>query len=321
MTNKLKDKLIKSIRSKRINIFFMFLLLSFVILILTKLSKTYTNTIAFEVVEMNVPETDVIINDSTPILNISLKTKGFNFLKFYFNKPKIGLDFSENITKTNEMYVWNNHTAFSNIIAQFDKDVEIVNLNPDTLWFKYDENDIKKVPIVLNADVNFKLGYDILNSFKLSPDSVKLVGPKSVLSEIHNIETDTLQLNQVFSNIESAVQLKLSVNNEEIEYTPKEVLVSANVEKFTEGKLKVPIQVVNVPDSIKIKYFPKTVTVSYYTSLTNFKSVKSENFIVECDFSEVDNNQSYLLPKIVKKPEGVRNLKVNLKQIEFIITE
>ncbi|WP_250432636.1 CdaR family protein [Hanstruepera flava] len=321
MTNKLKDKLIKSVKSKRINIFLMFLLLSFVILILTKLSKTYTNTIAFDIVEVNVPETDVIINDSTPILNISLKTKGFNFLKFYFNKPKIALDFSENISKTNGMYVWNNQTAFSNIIAQFDKDVEIVNLNPDTLWFKYDENDIKKVPVVLNSDIKFKLGYDILKGFELSPDSVKVVGPKSVLSEIHHIETDTLQLNQVSSEIKSKVSLKLSEENNQLKFTPKEVLVSASVEKFTEGKLKVPIEVVNIPDSIKIKYFPKTVMVSYYTSLTNFKSVKSENFKVECNFNDVDDTQSYFVPRIIKKPEGVRNLKINLKQIEFIITE
>jgi hypothetical protein len=93
------------------------------------------------------------------------------------------------------------------------------------------------------------------------------------------------------------------------------------VEKFTEGHLKVPVEVINIPDSIRIKYFPKIVTVSYYTSLTNYKSVKTTDFKIECDFNEIRNNQSYLLPKIVKVPAEVRNVKINLKQIEFIITE
>lgn len=320
MANILKDKLIKSVKSKRINIFLMFLVVSFGILILTKLSKIYTNTIAFNIVMQNVPETDVILSDSTPILNISLKTQGFNFLKYYIKKPVIGINFSENINKTNGVYTWNNKTAYSDIISQFDKDIEVLHINPDTLQFKYDKNDIKRVPIVLNTNVEFKLGHDLLDDYKLTPDSVKIVGPKSVLSEINKIETDTLQLNEVFSDINSNVKLKL-ISADLLKYSPTEVLVFANVDRFTEGRLKVPVEVVNVPDSIGIKYFPKIVTISYYTSLTNYKSVNNTDFKVICDFNDVTHNQQYLLPKIINKPTEVRNLKINLKQIEFIITE
>lgn len=321
MAKKIKDRLLKNIKSKRINVFLTFLIISFGILILTKLSKTYTNTIAFNIVEQNIPETDVIVNDSVPILNISLKTKGFNFLKYYFKNPKISIDFSNNINKTDGVYIWNNKTAFSNIISQFDKDIEIININPDTIWFNYDVNDIKKVPIILNSEVYFKQGYDLLDSYKLTPDSIKIVGPKSVLSEIHKVETDTLRLNEVFSDVESKVSLNIDNNNDILKYSPQDVLVSASIEKFTEGKLKVPVEVLNVPDSIKIKYFPKMVTVSYYTSLPNYKSVIYNDFKVVCDFRDVNENQSFLIPKIAEKPNDVRNLKINIKQIEFIITE
>lgn len=321
MINTIKHKILKSVKSKRINIFLLFLLMSFGILILTKLSKTYTNTITFEVEKRNIPETDVIISDSTPSLNISLKTQGFNFLKYYFNSPKIALDFSANINRTDSIYIWNNHTAFPDIIAQFDKDIEIINVNPDTLRFRYDVNDKKKVPIVLNTDVKFKLGYDLLDNYSIQPDSIKIIGPKSILSEIEKIETDTLRLNEVYSDINKSVKIKLQNNQDVLRYTPEEVIISAKVEKFTEGHLKVPVEVINIPDSIRIKYFPKIVTVSYYTSLTNYKSVKTTDFKIECDFNEIRNNQSYLLPKIVKVPAEVRNVKINLKQIEFIITE
>ena len=321
MINNLKSKLLKSIKSKRINIFLLFLVMSFGILILTKLSKTYTNTIAFKVEKQNVPETDVIINDSVTILNISLKTKGFNFLKYYFNTPKIDLDFSNKINKTDSVYIWNNQTAFSDIISQFDKDIEILNVNPDTLWFRYDVNDIKKIPIHLNSEVKFNLGYDLLDNYSIQPDSIKIIGPKSILSEIEKIETDTLKLNDVYSDINEIVKLKIQKKNKFLKYTPEEVKITAKVEQFTEGHLKVPVEVINIPENIRINHFPKTVMVSYYTSLTNFKSVKNTDFKVECDFSKINSNQTYLLPKIVAQPKGVRNVKINIKQIEFIITE
>lgn len=321
MFKKLNDKLIKSVKSKRINIFLLFLVMSFGILMLTKLSKTYTNTIAFHIEKKNIPETEVIIHDSLPILNITLKTQGFNYLKYYFEKPKIELDFSNKINRTDSMYVWNNQTAFSDIISQFDSDIEVLNVNPDTLWFKYDENDIKRVPVKLNANIKFKLGFDMLEDFELEPDSIKIIGPKSVLKNVDVVETNLLELNEVTSDFSKRIQIKVPKNTENVKFSPDEILVSAKVDKFTEGKLKVPVEVVNIPDSLQIKFFPKTVSLSYYTSLSNFNSVSIENFKVICDFKTITDNQTYLVPELIKKPSGIRNIKLNPNQIEFIITE
>lgn len=321
MFKKLNDKLIKSVKSKRINIFLLFLVMSFGILILTKLSKTYTNTIVFHIEKKNIPETEVIIHDSLPTLNITLKTQGFNYLKYYFKKPKIELDFSNKINRTDSIYVWNNQTAFSDIISQFDSDIEVLNINPDTLWFRYDENDIKKVPIKLNSYINFKLGFDVLKDFNLEPDSIKVIGPKSVLSNIDIVETSLLEINEVTSDFSKQVQIKVPSNSDNVTFSPSKVMVSAKVEKFTEGKLKIPVEVVNVPESLQIKFFPKTVTLSYYTSLSNFNSIGIEDFNVVCDFKTINSNQNYLEPKLIKKPSGVKNIKLNLNQIEFIITE
>ena len=85
---KLTSNIIKSFKNKRINVFILFLFFAFVILMFTKLSKEYTNTIAFEVEKVNVPQENIILNDSTKI-NITLKTHGFKWLTYYWSKPKI----------------------------------------------------------------------------------------------------------------------------------------------------------------------------------------------------------------------------------------
>lgn len=318
MSTTLKSKILKAIKNKRINVFLLFLFMSFCVLILLKLSKTYVNTITFQVNKVNVPEAHVVFNDQHKTLRIGLKSQGFNLLKYYFKNPKIDIDFSNNITKTDSLYIWNKNTAFLDIISQFDKSVEVVNINPDTLFFKYDENAIKKVPIKMNSKVNYSIGYDILDSFKLSPDSIKIIGPNVLISAIEFIETDTLKLQDVKADIVSTVSLKLPREQNGIEFSDKQTEVVATVSKFTEGKLKIPVTVINVPENINLKYYPKKISVSYYTSLSNYKSISASDFEIICDYSEVSKNQTFLIPRLTKQPKMLRHVKINHDQIEYL---
>ncbi len=321
MINNIKSKILKGIKNKRIHVFFLFLIMSFCVLILMKLSKTYVNTITFQINKVNVPEADVIFNETQNSLRVSLKTQGFNLLKYYFENPKIEIDFSQNITKTDSFYLWNKNTAFLDIISQFDKSVEVVNINPDTLYFKYDVNAIKKVPIKINAKVNYAIGYDILNSFKITPDSIKIIGPNVLISDIKFFETDTLKLQDVNKDITTTVSLKLPQNQNDITFSNTQVQVEGAVTKFTEGTLKIPVTVINVPETINLKYYPKKISVSYYTSLSNYKSITASDFEIICDFSEVSKNQTFLIPRLTRQPKVLRHVKINQDQIEYIITE
>ena len=174
---------------------------------------------------------------------------------------------------------------------------------------------------MLNAKVNYAIGYDILDTFILSPDSIKIIGPKVLISEIDFIETDTLKLQDVKDNIKSTISLKLPTDEQEIKFSSKETHVVATVTKFTEGKLKIPVKVINVPENINLKYYPKKINVSYYTSLSNYNSIKASDFEIVCDFSEVSKNQMFLIPRLTRQPKVLRHVKINHDQIEYIITE
>ncbi len=321
MSTTLKSKLLKTIKNKRINVFFLFLIMSFTVLILLKLSKTYVNTITFEINKVHVPETHIIFDDQHKTLRVGLKMQGFSFLKYYLGKPKIDIDFSNNMTKTDSVYIWNKNSAYLDIISQFDKSVEVVNINPDTLNFKYDVNAVKMVPIKLQTNIDYAIGYDLLDAFKLIPDSIKIIGPNVLISDIQFIETDTLKLQDVNADIVSTVFLKLPKEQNGIEFSSKQTEIVGTVTKFTEGKLKIPVSVINVPENINLKYYPKKISVSYYTSLSNYKSITASDFEIICDYSEVSKNQTFLIPRLTKQPKLLRHVKINHDQIEYIITE
>ncbi|WP_239970648.1 YbbR-like domain-containing protein [Confluentibacter citreus] len=321
MIRKLKKEILISIRNRKINVFFLFLLLAFIILIFTKLSNEFTNTITFDINKINVPQENVVLNDSNAKLKVTLKTHGFKWLGYYLSKPKINIDFSKDVIKTKSTFIWDKSKAYLYSDEQFGNKVELLNISPDTLVFKYDVNLVKKVPILLNTDVAFVSGFDVTGNYKLNPDSIVVVGPEIIASKVKSVQTEKLTLDDVKSNISSMVKLKLPKNNKDLKFSTNEIQVSATVEKYTEGTLKIPVSVINVPADMTLNYFPKEVIVAYYTSLKDFKAIKAEDFVVECDFSAIENQQAYLTPKLTKISKLVKSAKVNQQRIEFIILE
>lgn len=321
MIKKLKSNILKSIKNKRINVFFLFLLMAFIILIFSKLSKEYTNTVVFNIKKVNVPIEYVILNDTSTKLEITLKTIGFNWLKFYFFNPEIKVDFKKDVVKKESYYVLNKSKIFVNKEEEFGSQIDLLNVSPDELYFRYDVNAIKKIPVIANADINFSQGFDTFKPFQIVPDSIQLIGPKELVKDINSIQTKNIVLENVKSDLSETIQLELPQNNADLIFSNEEVRLEATVEKFTEGSIKVPVNLINVPEDLKIKYFPKSINVIYYTSLKNFNGISAKDFKVVCDFNDVSDNQNFLLPKLNRITNKVKSAKINQQHIEFIITE
>lgn len=321
MIKKIKTNIITSIKNRKINVFFLFLLLSFLILIFSKLSKEYTNTIDFSIDKINVPQEYVILNDSNAKFNITLKTHGFNWLKYYLSKPVITIDFSKDVKNNGSSYILNKSKIFLNSESEFGNQVQLLNVSPDELNFKYGVNSIKKVPVVIDANISFSPGFDSFNTYKIEPDSIQIIGPKEMIDSIKSAETEKITLVNIKSDILKVLKLKLPKGNKDLIFSKTEVDINLKVEKFTEGSLKVPITLINVPDNLSIKYFPKTINVIYYTSLNNFNEISVKDFEVICDFSKVNSSQTFLLPELYKITNKVKTAKINQQHIEFIITE
>lgn len=319
MLRKLKSNILASIKNKKINVFFLFLVLAFVILIFTKLSKEYTKTIRFTIEKVNVPQENIILNDSLS-MDVTLRTHGFKWLKYYFSKPIMVVDFKKDVYKKDSVFIWNKSKAYLEN-TQFGKQVQVLSIMPEELKFSFGTNMVKKVPVKLHADITFSPGFDISKDYHLNPDSVIVVGPKALVTNINSVKTQYVVFKDVKKNISESVKLKLPKRGNNIKFSNSEIQLKASVEKFTEGTLKVPVHIINVPEGISLTYFPKEVNVSYHVSLSNFSAIIANDFHVVCDYSKAISDQSLLVPEIEKYPKLVKNVKINQQRIEFIILQ
>lgn len=319
MISRLRKQILSLIESRKINVFLLFLLMSFSILMFTKLSKNYTNTLAFKIEKINVPEEKVILNNSDSIVNVTLKTHGFKWFKYYLGRPTLTVDFSKDVAENNAVFICDNSNLEFIANRALTNQVELIKVSPKRLEFNFDVNLVKKVPVVLKSNIIFTQGFNISESYKLQPDSIKVIGPHSIAKKIEYVETEAVNLEDVKTNINRKVSLRKLDN--ELKLSTQSITLTAEVEKFTEGTLKIPVTISNVPEGISLKYFPKEVNISFYTSLARFNQVKAKDFRVVCDYSKVTENQSFFIPELVKRSTLVKTAKLNQQRIEFIILE
>ena len=255
MLSKLKPILTRSIKNKKLNVFGLFFLLAFLILVLSKLSKSYTEIITVGINYTNLPEDKVLTSDDQPELNIMVTTYGFNLLGSYFYDKTIPVDFDNDVFIKGEDYVWIANRALPTIENQFGNNFKIVSIQPDTLSFPFGTLSVKKVPIQINSSVTYASGYDTLKGVIVVPDSVKVIGSSSEINTINYVETSELSLFNIKENINTSIRLKLPEEGHTLKLSQDEVVITAEVQKFTEGTLQIPVVINNLPTDTQINYF------------------------------------------------------------------
>jgi hypothetical protein len=306
------------LKKKNVKRFSLFFVIASVFLIFSKLSNDYKQTIKLKLNLINLQKEIIIQDDSLIYIDAYVEGKGFSFLPFLFSNAKtINVDVKTDIVAKSNHYIFDVQKHQFLIEKQLGKSYKILSLKPDTIRLRYSEKASKLVPLILNSSIDYALGYDIKNDFELSIDSVKIIGSELELEKIITLSTKTLILNEVKTDINEMVGIDVS-DYGSIEIFPKAVNVKAEIKRFTEGTIEIPITIQNKPDKLKINYFPKSVTLSYYVDLDNYDNISALDFSVICDYSELKEDQTYFVPKIIKKPEFVKRSSIKQKRIDFI---
>ncbi len=297
-----------------------FLGASFLIWVLITFSKEYKTVIEYEVNFINIPQKNILLETTPQKIASYVSGSGFRLFWSQLFDQKIKLDVSKFAkTSQNKTYVLPKN-QLSNIQEQLMSGVEIENILKDTLYVKMGFLHTKKVPLKPNLNINFQVGYNLLGDVKVTPDSVLISGDENQLKSIQFLDLESLKLTNVKGNFSNKVAILKPSQSKSIKLTASKALISAKVDKFTEGSLQVPFKITNVPTDIKITTLSETVLVTFVVALSQFSRVSEASFIIECDYEMSTKNElGYLIPKIVLKPDFVDNIKIIPTKIDFLI--
>jgi len=308
----------ETLKGKKINVFLIFFVISFILWTLVKLSNTYTDTISMNVEYKNLSNDKILLGSQEIIIEAQVKTTGFRMLRQKLFNGTIEVDLKKvNRLKATETFYVLSDDAINKHIYQ---DTEILKVSPDTLFLKLGKNKTKEVPVIHQLELAFENGYNLYDSLRIEPKTITISGPEDVVDSQKVVYTEIRQLEDINKNIEFELDLLKDDSLKRLSYSTPTVKAIAKVDKFTEGKLNIPLRVSNLPKGYSIKLFPKEVTVIFTANISDFNEITKNDFSILCDYKDIQNTgTSFFIPKLGKLPPSVKTYRIDTKKINFII--
>lgn len=305
---------------KRILLFSVFLLISASIWLLNALSKNYTSVIEYPLVYTDFPEDKVSVGEMPGHLDLQINAHGYALLRYkLFRKPvPISFNVSEyNLNRGNDnssAYILTRYLR-DPIARQLPSELQLLGIAPDTLHFRF----AGKVTRMMKIKPDFKFSivkqFTIKDDILLSPDSVEVIGPDLILDTMDYVYTEALDLGELTKNFSDRVRLR---QNPELTYNVARVNCSIELERYTELQVTVPIEVVNLPDSIRMQTFPSSIKINCTVGLSKYERIESYPFRAVVDYNAIDERVQALSVSILNLPDYLLGHEYSPRTVEFL---
>ena len=304
----------KSLKTKEFKVFVLFFVLSLFFWVVTKLSGNYTITIPVAVELQNIPNNKYVEQDTYSI-KAEVETTGFKVLQQLFASPKIVIDLKNKLQQTDERYTVETSKLSSEINEEIGSLVKIKSITPSNLEINVVSFEEKKVPIQLNSSILFRTGYNLLNPIRISPDSIKVYGPKTIIDSIDVIRTTRFELEDTHEDFSQQVLLELE--KKRLKYDIDIVTVYGDVDEFVYKELSIPVKVTNTPNNKELTIFPKEITISFKSPISMYNKIAADDFEVIANFKERGTSS---IPVMLKyAPDFLKDVSLKQQTVAFVL--
>jgi hypothetical protein len=308
--------------NKRLLIFFFFLLLSSFIWLLNSLDKEYITELNFPVYYYNFPEDKIETLELPDYFTFRVEASGYLLLKHKIGRSLYPLEID--ISKYLPDVLLRDTLGFSiktsnfreGIENQLSQQIKVIDIKPENIKFLFARKISKEIPVI--PVIKYKLDKQLVikNKQIIKPEKVVVSGPVNVLDTLKSVFTIKKDLGLVSEFTTDKLEIQ-PINN--LTYSIENVNLNIIVEKYTESSFKVPVTIINCPDSISIQIIPEMVTVDYCTGLSNFNNIKPSHFILVADYKEINSNATKLSVLIKNHPSQAFNINLFPRTVNFII--
>ncbi len=314
-------KVLHGLNQKKVKVFSLFLLCSFLAWFLSNLSETYESRADLTLNYRNLPDSLLLGKNSENVIAAKLRTSGFQFLFYNFSKKRIDVDVSQ-VEYDNGQYILTDNALRKQVDAQLSQNIALLDLDRSRLVVDLYQVASKEIRIFPNLDLQFQQNYILDGEPLITPDHVVVKGPESEIDTLDEVQTEPIQLNNLAADFSKEVPLVFPKGLDNSIFSIGRVTVSGKVVKFSEKVFETPITVVNSPEGYQVKTFPNTVTVLCKATVERLKAISSADFGVEADYAQLNgSNKNTLLLTIIKKPENVYDVRLSEKTVNFVLEQ
>lgn len=301
---------------KNMLVFLFFVLLAFIFWLMLffqqeKVKGNYTIPLKY----VNIPEEIVFDNPLPDKIDILVSDKGSEIYKYDFRKrDTIEIDVKKFLD--DEANILQGSTYIQMIRTRISTTSDLIQYYPPTISLEASKLESKELLVVFDGEVNTSNSSLVADTITFMPEKVTAYGSGEKLKKLENAITDY----SVFDNLKATSQLNVKIRPVDgIKFVPKEVEAFIRIDEYTEKVFEIPIESVNEPGNINVKFFPSKVEVSFATTLEEYKKIDAENFKITLDYNQLNKMQgSSAALELTTAPPNIRNIRLSPTSAEFL---
>ncbi|MBW6537128.1 MAG: hypothetical protein K0B11_19120 [Mariniphaga sp.] len=306
---------------KRIVVFSVCLLIAASLWFLNAMEKNYATSLTYSVKYVNPPNNLFLANNPPSKLELNVQAHGFTLLrhKLAFSFSPIVLDLSaisQSLESYNNEYRVPSENLIRRIGAQVSKEITIDRISPQTISLVFDSLNTKKVPVLPQVELNFKPQFYLKGIVEAKPDTIEITGPAAVLDTIMVLQTEKI----TFESLDKSMQRTVFVAHpKNTGISPAKITIVVPVEKFTEKKISLPVQISHLPENVQLKLFPPNITVTVMVGLSEYEAVSSRDFSATVDYNQALAGENHLEVSVETNRAYIQLMKIVPNSIEYLI--
>lgn len=255
-------------------------------------------------------------------VNVTMEAKGFVLLWYQWidetEKVEVPLDLSHTHPVNGQYYRINLNNYITEITQSFNNNVRIRKVQPDTFSITLTKRKTKKVPVMLQTELDFEHEFGQSGPPIIQPDSILISGPEQNIGQIKSINTEWIKEKRLNKKLEKSVSLK-SVYG--ITLQTNEVRVSIPVEQFTEKTVEATVSVLETPEGAEINLIPAKIKLHIFVPISLFNSISEEQFRIAVVYPGTETKVKKLIPQVIQKPDYIKILSIDPPIVEYILKQ
>ncbi len=305
--------------SKQILIFLFFLVLSGVFWLFLTLNESYEQEIKVIYKIKGIPKNVVLTSHEIDTIRVTIRDKGWVILRYLYNDYRsVNINY-KNYDRGNGSGIASSSEIKRLIAKQLETSTIVNSIKPDRLEFFYNNGERKRVPVRWAGRVIPEQLY-FISHVQYMPDSVDIYSSREKLDSIKVIYTEALNYAGFRDTL--IVDCKLS-HQKDVKVVPENIRIGFYTDVLTEESIDgVPIRAINMPEGKVLRTFPPKVKIRFITGVSQFRTLRPEDFIVIADYKEISQHPSEKCNIYLKTvPHGISRAILETKKVDYLIEE
>lgn len=281
---------------------------------LVKLSQHYETDWKFQF-QYVLPEQEAFSQRPPDLVTARVSGTGWNLLYHSVFRKKDILIFDLNQIPA---FLIDRRLVLDRLQSRLSQDnLAVKDVGLDFIALKSEPKSSRRLPIQLAYQIRIQPQHDTQFPYHLSPDSVSVTGPASVVDSLEYWPTTSGQTPLLKSDFTVAIPLAKDKNGV-LEFDARETRLDIQVEPVVEKTVfYVPVAINHAPESIRI--FPASVTVYCVVGMSAYNLVKASDFIIEADLNGIEqrSEQNTVPLNLTCAPDYAKNVRFSPQSVEF----